>query len=90
MDQAKFEFECQRDGYGEVERKSGPADFTSKPHTHPFSVRALVLSGEFRLARNGRTEVFLPGATFALEAGCEHAESFGPHGATYAVARKDA
>ena len=87
-DNTAFENACKQAGFGEVEQKSGPANFNSKPHTHPFSVRGLILSGEFRLTRDGSTEVFLPGASFSMDAGCEHAESFGPTGATYLVARK--
>lgn len=90
MDHSTFKTACMHEGYADVEEKSGPADFTSKPHTHPFAVRALILSGEFRLTRDGRTEVFHPGATFSMEANCEHAEGFGPHGASYLVARKHA
>jgi quercetin dioxygenase-like cupin family protein len=90
MDHSTFETACKHDGYADVEEKSGPADFTSKPHTHPFAVRALILSGEFRLTRDGQTEVFHPGETFSMQAHCEHAESFGPHGASYLVARKHA
>lgn len=67
-----------------------PAGFASKPHTHPFAVRGLVLSGEFHLTRNGETEVLRSGATFSMPAHCEHAERFGPNGATYVVARKHA
>ena len=88
MDHSAFETACKHDGFGAVEEKHGPAGFTSKPHTHPFAVRVLVLTGEFRLSRNDDTEVFHSGASFAMESGCEHAESFGEHGATYLVARK--
>jgi hypothetical protein len=90
MDHSTFETACKHDGYADIEEKNGPADFTAKPHTHPFAVRALILSGEFRLIRDGQTEVFHPGATFSMEADCEHAEAFGPHGASYLVARKHA
>jgi hypothetical protein len=88
MDHTIFATACKNDGFGDMEEKSGMANFSSKPHTHPFAVRALILSGEFRLTRNGETEVFRPGASFSMQAGCEHAESYGPHGATYLVARK--
>ena len=55
---------------------------------HPFAARALVLSGEFPLTRDGQSEGFHPGATFTMDANCEHAEGAGPHGAACLVARK--
>jgi len=88
MDHHAFETACKHDGYSDVEEKHGPPGFTSQMHTHPFAVRALVLSGEFTLNRGGEAQAFHAGGTFSLEAGCEHAESFGPAGATYLVARK--
>jgi quercetin dioxygenase-like cupin family protein len=88
MDHSAFTTACKHDGYDDVEEKKGPAGFTTKPHTHPFSVRGLVLSGEFRLTRDGQMEVYHSGGSFSMEAGCEHAESFGDQGATYLVARK--
>ena len=90
MDQDSFVAACRREGFGDVEEKTGQPGFTSKLHTHPFAVRAMVLTGEFSLTRNGATEVFRPGGTFVMDAGCEHAEAFGPDGSKYLVARKHA
>ena len=88
MDPKAFSSACKRDGYDDVEQRQGTPGFTAKPHTHPFSVRGLVLDGEFRLTRNGETQVCRAGDSFSMESGCEHAESFGADGATYLVARK--
>ena len=87
MDRAAFEASCTQDGYVDVEQREGEPGFASTPHTHPFAVRGLVLSGEFRLSRLGATETFLEGDSFTMEAGCEHAESFGDEGACYVIAR---
>jgi quercetin dioxygenase-like cupin family protein len=57
-------------------------------HSHPFEVRALMLSGELQLTFEGRTQVCKAGDIFTMRAGCEHEERFGPAGATYLAGRK--
>ena len=88
MDQSAFEQSCVRDGFAAVQEKQGQPGFTSDMHTHPFTARIMVLSGEFSVTRNGGTEVYTSGGSFTMDAGCEHAESFGVDGATWLVARK--
>ena len=88
MDHSTFERACKNDGFETVEEKQGVPGFTSKMHTHPFTARILVLTGEFSVTRDGQTEVYHGGGTFTMESGCEHAESFGADGSTYLVARK--
>ncbi len=88
MDTAAFEAALRSDGYDDIDRREGKAGFTAKPHTHPFAVRILVLAGEFTLIRGDARETYGPGQIFAMEAECEHAESFGPEGATYVIGRK--
>ena len=88
MDQSAFEQSCAQDGFAAVEEKQGQSEFTSNMHTHPFTARIMVLSGEFTVTRNDATEVYTPGGSFTMDSGCEHAESFGVDGATYLVARK--
>lgn len=88
MDQSAFEQSCARDGFEAVEEGHGKPGFTSKMHTHPFTARIMVLSGEFRVSRNGGSEVYTAGGSFTMDCGCEHAESFGVDGSTYLVARK--
>ncbi len=88
MDTTAFEASCRADGYDDIARREGKAGFTARPHTHPFHVRAMVLQGEFTLIRNGTPERYGPGDTFAMEAGCEHAESFGPQGASYVIGKR--
>jgi len=88
MDHSAFAQSCAQDGFEAVEERQGKAGFTSKMHTHPFTARIMVLSGEFSLTRDGGTEVYTAGGSFTMQPGCEHAESFGAEGATYLVARK--
>jgi quercetin dioxygenase-like cupin family protein len=59
------------------------------PHTHPFDVRGLVTQGEMWQMVGGEPRRLLPGDTFELARGVEHAERFGAEGATsYWVARR--
>jgi len=88
MDRAAFEASCRSEGFADVQEKEGEARFASSPHSHPFAVRGLVLGGEFTLARGGESRTYRAGEAFAMDAGCEHAESFGADGARYVIARK--
>ena len=88
MDQAAFKQLCEEEGFEPVMEREGEAGFTSNVHTHPFTARIMVLSGEFTLTREGKAEVYGAGGNFTMTPGCEHAESFGAEGATYLVARK--
>ena len=88
MDQAAFRQLCEEEGFEPVMEREGEAGFTSKVHTHPFTARIMVLSGEFTLTREGKEEVYRAGGDFTMTPGCEHAESFGADGATFLVARK--
>ena len=56
MDTKTFEANLRRDGFQEVETKTVPANFLSKPHTHEFDVHALILEGQLTLTREGRSE----------------------------------
>lgn len=88
MDPSSFESRCKSEGFTDLEQRTGTPNFTSQPHTHPFDVRALVLTGEFTLNRNGVAEKYVAGESFSMEAGCVHAESFGPQGSVYLLGRK--
>ncbi len=87
MDTEQFKQELAREGY-EVVTKKMEANVRNEVHTHPFDVRLMVLSGEMSVAYEGRTTTCHSGDTFAMRAGCEHAESYGPEGATYLVGRR--
>ena len=56
-------------------------------HAHPFTATALVLRGELQITEGDATRLFRAGEVFHLPAGCEHAEQYGPTGATYLAAR---
>ncbi len=88
MDANQFETQLNADGYNNVERREGTANFQAKPHTHPFAVRALVLAGEFTLNKEGVPQTYHAGEVLAMDANCLHFEAFGPEGSTYILGRK--
>ncbi|MFT5175891.1 MAG: quercetin dioxygenase-like cupin family protein [Gammaproteobacteria bacterium] len=88
MDQSAFEQSCAQQGFEAVEERQGTPGFTSQMHSHPFTARIMVTGGEFTITRNGAAEVYTAGGNFTMDAGCEHAESFGVDGATFLAARK--
>ncbi len=57
-------------------------------HAHPFDVRILVLQGELILERAGGAQAYRAGEGFDLPAGCQHAERYGPTGATVLSGRR--
>ncbi|HWI39547.1 MAG TPA: AraC family ligand binding domain-containing protein [Burkholderiales bacterium] len=69
-----------------IERRWKPDTFI-ETHTHPFSVRALLVQGEMWLTVAERTQHLRAGERFELAANVPHAERYGTDGATYWVAR---
>ena len=59
-------------------------------HAHPFTAHALVVQGEMWLIVGATTQHLRPGDTFDLAPQVVHAERYGPDGATYWVARRNA
>ena len=88
MDATAFETGLQREGYKDIETKTVRGQVATKPHTHDFSVRALILAGDITLTYEGRSRTFRTGEIFEMAAGCEHSEQYGPDGVTYLVGRK--
>ena len=92
MDQPSFESFARtaRDqGFDEVVERTWPSSTVLELHTHPFSLRALVVAGEMWLAVGDRERHLGPGDEFALERDVPHAERYGAAGATYWVARRN-
>lgn len=88
MDTKAFEAGLKREGYQDIETKSVPPNFLSKPHTHDFDVHALILEGELTLMRDGKSDTYRAGQAFQMTAGCLHTEQYGPHGTIYLVGRR--
>ena len=87
MNQQTFEAELKRDRY-DIITNTTPGAKVNPEHSHPFDVRAMVLKGDFRLTRDGKTETLKPGEVFTMPRGCLHYESYGPEGAVILLGRK--
>jgi quercetin dioxygenase-like cupin family protein len=82
-----FTAEQRAIGCDEVIERSWKPATNIETHTHPFSVRALVVQGEMWLTVAERTQHLRAGDRFELAANVPHAERYGAEGATYWVAR---
>jgi len=69
-----------------VERE---ADGFLDDHTHPFEVKALVVSGQIDLVVDGVRTVYVSGDVFHLSANQVHTERYGSNGVQYLASRKD-
>ena len=83
-----FRQEALDAGFDEVLERQWDADIFLDTHTHPFSVRALVVKGEMWLGMGDQARRLTPGSTFEVAYEVPHSERYGPEGATYWVARK--
>lgn len=88
LDFADFERQSLAEGFTEVLERVWPAGEVLPTHTHPFSLKALVVEGEMWLTVGDHTRHLIPGAVFELAREVPHAERYGAAGATYWVARK--
>ncbi len=77
-------------GFDEVLERQWSPNTVVDVHTHDFDVDAVVSQGEMWLSCAGSTQHLLAGDTFKLARNIEHAERYGPEGATYWVARRNA
>lgn len=84
----RFDAQARADGFDQILDRDWGADELVPEHTHPFDARALVVRGEMWLEHGGQTRHLQPGDGFELAALTPHAERYGPHGATYRVARR--
>lgn len=90
IDTDAFRAELAQQGFTTVLTREWPANHVVDTHTHDFSVRALVVSGDFVLGCHGRSQHLKAGDVFTLDAHVPHTEHYGPNGATYLVGRKSA
>lgn len=82
-----FAVEQRALGCDEVIERVWKPDITVQTHTHPFSVRALVVQGEMWLTVGEQTRHLCAGERFELDEDVPHAERYGAEGATFWVAR---
>ena len=86
----EFETAARREGYDAVVARAWKPDLSIAEHEHPFAVKALVVAGEMWLIERGGTKHLRAGEGFELAASVPHAERYGPEGATYWAARRNA
>ncbi len=77
-------------GYHEVLERAWPADTVLDTHSHAFDAEAVVTRGEMWLTCGDDTQYLTPGGRFKLARNVPHSERYGPQGATYWVARRNA
>lgn len=87
MDFEKFEAEERAAGCDEVAERKWEPNRIVETHSHPFSVRALVVQGEMWLTVDGKTQHLRAGDRFELDRDVPHVERYGAEGATYWAAR---
>ena len=77
-------------GFDEALERHWPANTALDTHSHAFTAEAVVTQGEMWLTCGDDTQYLTPGATFKLAHDVPHSERYGPEGATYWVARRNA
>lgn len=88
MNRNEFQHQVREQGYGDAQIKEFEPRLDTEMHTHDFAVMALVVSGQFTLARESGATTYGPGDWCELEAGTMHAEQTGAEGATVLLAIK--
>lgn len=88
MDRAEFKDELRSQGYAEVVDRQMDANQVNPEHSHKFDARLLVLEGEMTVTRDGEERTYRSGDTFAMTAGCRHAERSGAEGVRYLAGRR--
>jgi len=88
MNEQQFRQHLQSNGYGDGEIKDFEPNTDGPMHTHEFSAKLMVMSGEFTLARESGATTYGPGEICELEAGVLHTERTGSAGARVLLGRK--
>jgi len=83
-----FEAEARAQGFDEIAERKWDRGTVVQSHTHPFSVRALVVQGEMWLSVGNDVRHLSPGDEFTLDRNVAHSERYGAEGATYWAARR--
>jgi AraC-like ligand binding domain len=86
---AEFERQALAEGFDEVLERDWAPQTRLDTHTHPFSVKALLVRGELWLTVGDNTTHLQSGDVFTLAADIAHAERYGNEGAVYWVARRN-
>jgi quercetin dioxygenase-like cupin family protein len=76
------------DGFDEIIQKDWEPNLSIPNHTHPYDVRVQVAAGQVTLTLGETAQTYAAGQGFYLARDVEHAEQYGPQGASFWVARK--
>ncbi len=85
----EFTAQALAEDFDEVLEREWPPVTVLAVHTHPFALKALVVSGEMWLSVGQETQHLRAGDSFALERDVPHTERYGQDGAVYWVARRN-
>jgi hypothetical protein len=85
---AAFAAEARARGFDTALIRDWDPNHQTPPHSHPFDTEALVVRGTVTLTFAGTSRVLAAGARFAVPRDIEHAETYGPEGATFWAARR--
>jgi quercetin dioxygenase-like cupin family protein len=86
----QFDSDVRAEGFDEVLVREWQPGQVLDTHSHPFAVKALVVSGEFWLTEGERVRHLQAGDWFELARDMPHAERYGEQGATFWAARRHA
>lgn len=88
MTPEQFAAELAREGFEPAITVTREAGGMLADHTHPFEAKALILSGDIRIATATSERVYEAGDIFHLAAQEPHSEFYGLFGVQYLVGRK--
>ena len=88
MNEAQFEDELRKRGYGEPQITTFEPNVHKEMHTHDFSAMVMVTSGELTVGYKDGSVTYGPGDWCEVEAGTPHSERAGSAGATALAGRK--
>ena len=77
MDTREFEAQLRRDGYLDIKTKTLEPAIATRPHSHPFDTRLLVLEGEVTINCGAQQRLYRRGDVLEVARGVEHFEQYG-------------
>jgi quercetin dioxygenase-like cupin family protein len=87
MNATVFEARLKQDGYREIMTRRMEPRPANPEHSHEFSVRGLVIAGEFIITSGGIARTYKASDVFEVAAGQPHSEAVGPEGADLTTGR---
>ena len=88
MNVAEFIATLRRDGFTDVAVGWYEPNDMQALHTHGPEVRALVVSGDITIERDGQVVTYSEGEILRIAAGEQHIDRFGPNGMLYVAGKR--